>query len=124
MGSFTAKARPLRAVPNPLPTLPRLRGVGRGGGHASLCPPRLSVCYGRPEGQKNVCRRPVLLSWICDAYPPECGQMKTHHLLPIALAGFIGTLGGMSVAPAQPTTNPAIVKPAIVKPIVTPPTAK
>jgi len=50
--------------------------------------------------------------------------MKTHHLLPIALAGFIGTLGGMSVAPAQPTTNPAIVKPAIVKPIVTPPTAK
>src|SRR5215831_18327199 len=46
--------------------------------------------------------------------------MKRYHLLPIALVGFIGTPGGMSVAPAQPAANPAIVKP----PTVTPPIAK
>jgi hypothetical protein len=42
--------------------------------------------------------------------------MKTHHLMPIALAGFIGTLGGVPVARAQPTAKPPIVEPTIVKP--------
>jgi hypothetical protein len=43
--------------------------------------------------------------------------MRTRRLLPIALAGIIGTSGGVSVAPAQP----AIVKPAIVRPTETKP---
>jgi len=42
--------------------------------------------------------------------------MKTRHLLPIALAGIIGTLGGVSVAPAQLIAKPPIVKPPIIKP--------
>jgi hypothetical protein len=46
-------------------------------------------------------------------------QMRTRRLLPIALAGIIGTSGGVSVAPAQPTAKPAIVKPAIVRPTET-----
>src|SRR5260370_23046444 len=48
-------------------------------------------------------------------------KMRTRRLLPIALAGIIGTSGGVSVAPAQPTAKPAIVKPAIVKPTETTP---
>jgi hypothetical protein len=47
--------------------------------------------------------------------------MRTRRLLPIAVAGIIGTSGGVSVAPAQPTAQPAIVKPATVRPIETRP---
>ncbi len=47
--------------------------------------------------------------------------MRTRRLLPIALAGLIGTSGGVSVAPAQPTAKPAIVKPTIVRPTETKP---
>src|SRR5882762_10142619 len=47
--------------------------------------------------------------------------MRTRRLLPIALAGLIGTSGGVSVAPAQPTAKPAIVKPTIVSPTETKP---
>src|SRR5215831_1650007 len=39
--------------------------------------------------------------------------MTTHHLLPIALAGIAGTLGGVSVALTQPT--PPTVKPPIAE---------
>ena len=39
-----------------------------------------------------------------------------RHLLPIAFAAFIGALGGVVAAPAQPTANPAVVKPAEAKP--------
>src|SRR5882672_10491417 len=48
-------------------------------------------------------------------------KMRTRRLLPIALAGIIGTSGGVSVARAQPTAKPAIVKPAIVRPTDTRP---
>src|SRR5262245_25006908 len=47
--------------------------------------------------------------------------MRTRRLLPIAVAGIIGTSGGVSVAPAQPTAKPAVVKPATVRPIETRP---
>jgi hypothetical protein len=42
--------------------------------------------------------------------------MRTRRLLPISLAGIIGTLGGVSVALAQSTAKPPIAKPAIVRP--------
>ena len=48
--------------------------------------------------------------------------MKAGHLLPIAFAGIIGTLGGVSVAPAQPTATPATSTPLIVKPPIVKPT--
>jgi hypothetical protein len=43
--------------------------------------------------------------------------MRRRRLLPIVLAAMIGTLGGVSVAPAQP----AVVKPATVRPTETRP---
>jgi hypothetical protein len=49
--------------------------------------------------------------------------MTTHRLLPIVLAGFVGTLGGASAAPAQPVTKPPIVKPTESKPPDPPPIA-
>jgi hypothetical protein len=44
--------------------------------------------------------------------------MRTRRLLPIALAGIIGTSGGVS---AQPTAKPAVLNPAIVRPAETRP---
>src|SRR5260370_9705633 len=48
-------------------------------------------------------------------------KMRTRRLLRIALAGIIGSSGGVAVAPGQPTAKPAIVNPAIVKPTETRP---
>src|SRR6266851_4712828 len=45
--------------------------------------------------------------------------MRTRRLLPIALAGIIGTSGGVSVA--QPTVKPAIVRPTDTRPSDPPP---
>jgi len=42
--------------------------------------------------------------------------MRTRRLPPIALAGIIGTFGGVSAAQAQPATKPPVVRPAIVRP--------
>src|SRR5258707_7068341 len=47
-------------------------------------------------------------------------KMRTRRLLPIALAGIIGTSGGVS---AQPTAKPAVLNPAIVRPTETKPSA-
>jgi hypothetical protein len=47
--------------------------------------------------------------------------MGTCRLLPIALAGIIGTSGGVSVASAQPAAKPAVVTPAVVRPTETRP---